>query len=214
MLHAEGTDHNTDPFPEQLLRDTIPPLSPHAIPVTPASTPDQDSEDSVPTLLSSALRLGTVFSPTDNLAILHYLSPNTQPVLHSLLFGEGVMNDISAVVMLMTTTDMKKVTLGSLTSHYWGFLTMFMSSSLLGVLAGLLSALLTKCALLAICCVRNLIHEGSCLPVFPVSSFLHKPIWRHAVACSIYLNMADLSLSKTTESLNVHTSETGSLAFC
>lgn len=96
-----------------------------------------------------------VFSPTDNLAILHYLSPHTQPVLHSLLFGEGVMNDISAIVMLMTTTDMDQITAGSLASRYWHFMTMFMSSSVLGVMAGLLSALLTKraplCLLWDIC---------------------------------------------------------------
>lgn len=110
----------------------------------PSDAPSAGPDRPAPTLLSSAIRLGTVFSPTDNLAILHYLSPNTQPVLHSVLFGEGVMNDISAVVMLMTTTELDTVTPLRLAATYWRFLTMFVSSSLLGVAAGLLSALLTK----------------------------------------------------------------------
>lgn len=95
-------------------------------------------------LLSAALRLGTVFSPTDNLAILHYLSPNTQPVLHSLLFGEGVMNDITAVIMLNTTAVVPKVTWDAVGWSYWQFLTLFSASSVMGVSAGLLSAILTK----------------------------------------------------------------------
>ena len=99
-------------------------------------------------LLSAAMRLGTVFSPTDNLAILHYLSPNTQPVLHSLLFGEGVMNDITAVIMLRTTAQATEVTWSAVGWSYWHFLTLFSASSVMGVSAGLLSALLTKRTLL------------------------------------------------------------------
>jgi hypothetical protein len=95
-------------------------------------------------LLSTAMRLGTVFSPTDNLAILHYLSPNTQPVLHSLLFGEGVMNDITAVIMLRTTANITAVTWDEVAWSYWNFVTLFCMSSIMGVSAGLLSALLTK----------------------------------------------------------------------
>eukprot|EP00892_Ulva_mutabilis_P011532 jgi/Ulvmu1/8751/UM048_0005.1 len=123
----------------------LPPLVPSTpVPSSPDDPPRDAPDTPGRTLLSKALSLGTVFSPTDNLAILHYLSPNTQPVLHSLLFGEGVMNDISAVVMLMTMTDMDTITAGSLATHYAQFVGMFVVSSLLGVAAGLLSALLTK----------------------------------------------------------------------
>lgn len=101
-------------------------------------------------LLSAAMRLGTVFSPTDNLAILHYLSPNTQPVLHSLMFGEGVMNDITAVIMLKTTALVPQLTWHAVGWSYWHFITLFSASSVMGVSAGLLSALLTKRALLYI----------------------------------------------------------------
>lgn len=105
-------------------------------------------------LLAAAMRLGTVFSPTDNLAILHYLSPNTQPVLHSLLFGEGVMNDITAVIMLKTTALVPEVTWDAVGWSYWKFLTLFSASSVMGVSAGLLSAILTKRTLLCISPVR------------------------------------------------------------
>jgi Sodium/hydrogen exchanger family len=95
-------------------------------------------------LLRTAVRLGAVFAPTDNSAMLHILSPSAQPVLHSLLFGEGVMNDITAVVLLRAAADVRAATLAEAVHVLVAFARLFLFSALAGVAAGLASALVTK----------------------------------------------------------------------
>ncbi|KAG1663546.1 hypothetical protein FOA52_003174 [Chlamydomonas sp. UWO 241] len=50
--------------------------------------------------LSDCLALGAIFSATDSVATLQVLSPNSMPLLFSLVFGEGVINDATSVVLL------------------------------------------------------------------------------------------------------------------
>jgi hypothetical protein len=107
----------------------------------PSQAPERPLGNSV---LQSAIRLGTVFSPLENGAILHYLSPTPQPVLHSVLFGEGVMDDITAVVLLRVTADMQHVSAVELFHCATRFTALFLTSALAGVVAGLMSAILTK----------------------------------------------------------------------
>ncbi len=52
--------------------------------------------------LQYTLMLGAVMSATDSVAVLSILSPHDQPLLHSIVFGEGVLNDASSIVLLRT----------------------------------------------------------------------------------------------------------------
>lgn len=49
---------------------------------------------------AAPLGTGTVLSSTDSVAALQVLDPEAQPLLFSLVFGEGVVNDATAVVLL------------------------------------------------------------------------------------------------------------------
>ena len=51
-----------------------------------------DSQDS--------LALGVIFAATDSVAVLQVLRPDRAPLLYSLVFGEGVINDATAVALL------------------------------------------------------------------------------------------------------------------
>ena len=54
---------------------------------------------------STCLRLGAIMAATDSVAVLQVLSPTTTPLLHSLVFGEGVVNDASSIVLLKSITN-------------------------------------------------------------------------------------------------------------
>lgn len=94
--------------------------------------------------LQRAFRLAAVFSPLENGSILHYLSPAAQPVLHSVLFGEGVMNDITAVALLRVGAGVDELSVDGVLSLLTRFVALLLASALTGVAAGLLSAMLTK----------------------------------------------------------------------
>ncbi|EFJ51798.1 hypothetical protein VOLCADRAFT_33849, partial [Volvox carteri f. nagariensis] len=59
------------------------------------------------------LALGAVFAATDSVAVLGLLDPRTNPQLFSLVFGEGIVNDATSVVLLGALARMIK-------SHSWG----------------------------------------------------------------------------------------------
>ncbi|GFR50771.1 hypothetical protein Agub_g13036, partial [Astrephomene gubernaculifera] len=46
------------------------------------------------------LALGAVFAATDSVAVLSLLDPRSSPQLFSLVFGEGIVNDATSVVLL------------------------------------------------------------------------------------------------------------------
>ncbi|MEW5304711.1 MAG: hypothetical protein WDW36_007303 [Sanguina aurantia] len=50
--------------------------------------------------LQDCLALGAIFSATDSVATLQVLSQDTMPLLFSLCFGEGIVNDATSVVLL------------------------------------------------------------------------------------------------------------------
>ncbi len=53
--------------------------------------------------LRNALALGAVLSCTDSVASLQLMDPDRAPLLYALLFGEGVVNDATAIVLLGAT---------------------------------------------------------------------------------------------------------------
>lgn len=70
------------------------------------------------------------------------------PVLYNLVFGEGIVNDAVAVVLLGTVNNLtarhSALSLSVVLQLLLGFVSLFLSSLLLGVGMGLLSALLVR----------------------------------------------------------------------
>ncbi|KAJ4846215.1 monovalent cation:H+ antiporter, CPA1 (nhx1) [Turnera subulata] len=92
------------------------------------------------------LALGAIFSATDSVCTLQVLNQEETPLLYSLVFGEGVVNDATSVVLFnaIQRFDLSHIT-SSITLQLFGrFLYLFASSTLLGVGVGLLSAYIIK----------------------------------------------------------------------
>ena len=59
------------------------------LPLTPLCANEQD-----------ILALGAIFATTDSVAVLQVLDQERSPILFSLVFGEGVLNDAAGVALL------------------------------------------------------------------------------------------------------------------
>ena len=53
-------------------------------------------------LLQDCLALGAIFATTDSVAVIQVLEEDRAPLLFSLVFGEGVINDATSVALLRT----------------------------------------------------------------------------------------------------------------
>ena len=53
-----------------------------------------------PAGLQDILALGAIFATTDSVAVLQVLDKDRSPILFSLVFGEGVINDAAGVALL------------------------------------------------------------------------------------------------------------------
>ncbi|KAK1391890.1 Sodium/hydrogen exchanger [Heracleum sosnowskyi] len=92
------------------------------------------------------LSIGTIFSSTDTVCTLQVLHQDETPLLYSLVFGEGVVNDATSIVLF---NSVQKINVDKFTAHAAGtiildFLYLFFTSTCLGVAAGLLAALILK----------------------------------------------------------------------
>ena len=50
--------------------------------------------------MQDILALGAIFATTDSVAVLQVLNKDRSPILFSLVFGEGVINDAAGVALL------------------------------------------------------------------------------------------------------------------
>ncbi|KAF9587906.1 hypothetical protein IFM89_006160 [Coptis chinensis] len=92
------------------------------------------------------LAIGTIFSSTDTVCTLQVLHQDWIPLLYSLVFGEGVVNDATSVVLFnaIQKLDVFKLN-GWAAAHVVGdFLYLFSTSTALGIAAGLLTAYALK----------------------------------------------------------------------
>ncbi|TKY52166.1 Sodium/hydrogen exchanger 2 [Spatholobus suberectus] len=92
------------------------------------------------------LAIGAIFAATDSVCTLQVLNQDETPLLYSLVFGEGVVNDATSVVLFnaIQSFDLNKID-PSTAFHFLGsFLYLFITSTMLGVLTGLLSAFIIK----------------------------------------------------------------------
>ncbi|KAJ9187723.1 hypothetical protein P3X46_003147 [Hevea brasiliensis] len=92
------------------------------------------------------LALGAIFSATDSVCTLQVLNQEETPLLYSLVFGEGVVNDATSVVLLnaIQRFDLSHITSSIAMKLFGNFLYLFATSTLLGVAVGLVSAYIIK----------------------------------------------------------------------
>nr|GEW14362.1 sodium/hydrogen exchanger 4-like isoform X2 [Tanacetum cinerariifolium] len=92
--------------------------------------------------ISEYLSIGTIFSSTDTVCTLQVLSQEETPLLYSLVFGEGVVNDATSVVLFNAVQKINADRINGLTAIHilLNFLYLFTTSTVLGVTAGLVTA--------------------------------------------------------------------------
>ncbi|CAM0907293.1 unnamed protein product [Alopecurus aequalis] len=92
------------------------------------------------------LAIGAIFSATDSVCTLQVLNQDETPFLYSLVFGEGVVNDATSVVLFnaLQNFDLNQVDALVILKFLGNFLYLFVSSTFLGVFSGLLSAYIIK----------------------------------------------------------------------
>ncbi|PON88252.1 Na+/H+ exchanger [Trema orientale] len=99
-----------------------------------------------PLKIGDYLAIGAIFSATDSVCTLQVLNQDETPLLYSLVFGEGVVNDATSVVLFnaIQSFDLTHINSGIALQFIGGFLYLFIASTLLGAFAGLLSAYIIK----------------------------------------------------------------------
>ncbi|CAN6358536.1 unnamed protein product [Urochloa humidicola] len=96
--------------------------------------------------LGDYLAIGAIFSATDSVCTLQVLNQDETPLLYSLVFGEGVVNDATSVVLFnaIENLDIGHFDALVLLNFIGKFLYLFFTSTILGVATGLLSAYVIK----------------------------------------------------------------------
>ncbi|XP_044498444.1 sodium/hydrogen exchanger 2-like [Mangifera indica] len=92
------------------------------------------------------LAIGAIFSATDSVCTLQVLNQDETPLLYSLVFGEGVVNDATSVVLFnaIQSFDLTHINTRTAFQFIGNFFYLFFTSTMLGVFAGLLSAYIIK----------------------------------------------------------------------
>ncbi|XVE90138.1 hypothetical protein DITRI_Ditri20bG0054000 [Diplodiscus trichospermus] len=92
------------------------------------------------------LAIGAIFAATDSVCTLQVLNQDETPLLYSLVFGEGVVNDATSVVLFnaIQSFDLTKINPRIAFEFIGSFLYLFLASTLLGVVIGLASAYIIK----------------------------------------------------------------------
>nr|ADD70241.1 Na/H antiporter [Bruguiera gymnorhiza] len=92
------------------------------------------------------LAIGAIFAATDSVCTLQVLNQDETPLLYSLVFGEGVVNDATSVVLFnaIQSFDLSHFSPSIAGQFVGSFLYLFFTSTVLGVFTGLLSAFIIK----------------------------------------------------------------------
>ncbi|KAK8952459.1 Sodium/hydrogen exchanger 2 [Platanthera zijinensis] len=96
--------------------------------------------------LGDYLAIGAIFSATDSVCTLQVLNQDETPFLYSLVFGEGVVNDATSVVLFNAIQKFDLVHMDAVfvVQLVGNFIYLFFTSTVLGAVAGLLSAYIIK----------------------------------------------------------------------
>ncbi|KAI4301834.1 hypothetical protein L6164_035074 [Bauhinia variegata] len=92
------------------------------------------------------LAVGAILSATDSVCTLQVLSQDETPLLYSIVFGEGVINDATSIVLFNSVQSLDFSSINAITALklLGTFLYLFCFSTALGIAAGLLSAFIIK----------------------------------------------------------------------
>ncbi|ESW16752.1 hypothetical protein PHAVU_007G182200 [Phaseolus vulgaris] len=92
------------------------------------------------------LAIGAILSATDSVCTLQVLNQDETPLLYSIVFGEGVVNDATSIVLFnsVQSLDFSSTTSMTALKLLGTFLFLFCSSTALGIVVGLLSAYIMK----------------------------------------------------------------------
>ncbi|XP_057962002.1 sodium/hydrogen exchanger 2-like isoform X2 [Malania oleifera] len=92
------------------------------------------------------LAVGAILSATDSVCTLQVLNQEDTPFLYSVVFGEGVVNDATSIVLFNSVQSLDFNNLTALTALklLGTFLYLFLTSTVLGIAVGLLSAFIIK----------------------------------------------------------------------
>ncbi|KAE8703534.1 hypothetical protein F3Y22_tig00110467pilonHSYRG00012 [Hibiscus syriacus] len=92
------------------------------------------------------MSLGAIFSVTDSVCTLQVLNQDETPLLCSAVFGEGVVNDATSILLFnaIQKFDLSHITPSIFMEFTGNFLHFFITSTLLGVGVGLISAYVIK----------------------------------------------------------------------
>ncbi|KAG2611060.1 hypothetical protein PVAP13_4KG114200 [Panicum virgatum] len=95
---------------------------------------------------SDYLALGAIFSSTDTVCTLQVINQDETPRLYSLVFGEGVVNDATAVVLFnaIKNLNISQLKGGVVLKVISDFLYLFATSTILGISIGLSTAYILK----------------------------------------------------------------------
>ncbi|XP_051131056.1 sodium/hydrogen exchanger 1-like [Andrographis paniculata] len=96
--------------------------------------------------LQDYLAIGAIFSATDSVCTLQVLDQEETPLLYSIVFGEGVVNDATSVVLFnaIQKFDLSNLNMEVAMKFLGSFFSLFITSTLLGVMIGLLCAYIVK----------------------------------------------------------------------
>ncbi|KAK2984092.1 hypothetical protein RJ640_028556 [Escallonia rubra] len=89
-----------------------------------------------------AAAIGAIFSATDSVCTLQVLNQEETPFLYSVVFGEGVVNDATSIVLFnaVQSLDFSDIDVFTALKLLGTFLYLFCTSTALGITVGLLSA--------------------------------------------------------------------------
>ncbi|TKY52191.1 Sodium/hydrogen exchanger 2 [Spatholobus suberectus] len=92
------------------------------------------------------LAIGAILSATDSVCTLQVLSQDETPLLYSIVFGEGVVNDATSIVLFNSVQSLDFSSIDAITALklLGTFLYLFCTSTALGIVVGLLSAYIMK----------------------------------------------------------------------
>jgi NhaP-type Na+/H+ or K+/H+ antiporter len=129
--------------------------------------------------INEALALGSVLAASDVVAVLTIISEENQPRLHSILFGEGIVNDAIAIILFKSAAEVDFTHVDAELVLMFGanFLKNCVVSVILGTFFGLLSSWMLKKG-------KALSHE----PVFETSAILFIAYIAYIVAEIVHLS--------------------------
>ncbi|XVF31286.1 hypothetical protein REPUB_Repub16aG0132800 [Reevesia pubescens] len=92
------------------------------------------------------LAVGAILSATDSVCTLQVLNQDETPFLYSVVFGEGVVNDATSIVLFnsVQSIDFNNIDATKTLKLLGTFLYLYFTSTILGIVAGLLSAFIIK----------------------------------------------------------------------